>query len=64
VEMVLQSPLNLEPDQAAFNAQYVPPPAAGLNLNDARHDSHDDQGESQRKSRPRRSLPAWPWLMR
>lgn len=51
VEMVLQSPFVLEAEQAAFNAQYVPPPAAAQPQNAV---LNKDQTEFQKRDRPRR----------
>jgi hypothetical protein len=48
IEMVLQSPLILEPAQAAFNAQYVAPVAANVDAKEARTDSDEHMKESRR----------------
>jgi hypothetical protein len=64
VEMVLQSPLSIEPDQAAFNARYVPPLETRFDPDVARSGSYDEQQETQRKLRPKRSPILWPWLLR
>jgi len=62
IEMVLRSPLMLEAEQAAFNALYVPPPAAAVESKDARTDGDEDQGKKAKTIRSRRSFPRIPWL--
>lgn len=64
IEMVLQSPLILEPEQAAFNAQYVPPTEAHIDAKDPRSDSDDAPRKDTRRARPRRSPSVLPWLLR
>lgn len=63
IEMVLQSPLVLEAEQAAFNAQYVPPPAPAADTKDARSDADDQQQRNRRRARPRRSFSGLPWFV-
>jgi hypothetical protein len=59
IEMVLGSPLLLEPEQVAFNAQYVPAPRR---LPEARTVSaSENQQEGSPKKRPRQITPRMPW---
>jgi hypothetical protein len=60
IEMSLQSPLILEPEQASFNAQYVPTVAAAIETKDARSDRDEDHQDTARKSRSRRSVQRTP----
>jgi len=62
IEMVLQNPLVLEPAQAAFNAQYVPPVAPNVDAKEARDDSDEHMKES-RRVHPRRPLSSLPSLL-
>ena len=55
VEMLLQSPLPLDSDQAAFNAHYVPPPEVQLRT----PNSNETEQEKPRRSRPRQRMSPW-----
>lgn len=62
VEMVLQSPLVLDGEQAAVNAHYIPPPSAQPPSTDR---NQAGQEELQKRIRPRKSnIPIWPWPAR
>jgi len=63
IEMVLQSPLVLEAEQAAFNAHYVPPPTPSADTKDARSDADDQQQRNRRRARPRQSFSGLPWFV-
>lgn len=55
VEMVLRRPVNIQPEQAAFNAQYVAPPEARVETREAENDREDPP--KLRRTRPlRRSM--------
>ena len=64
VEMVLEKPLILEPDQAAFNAQYVPPTSDESATKDQRSDSEPHSREKSRRARPLSPFYRLPWLLR
>ncbi len=59
IEMVLQSPLSLEPEQAAFNAEYVPARESRLETKDASAD--ENQLDGPKKGRPRRRPTSLHW---
>ena len=64
VEMVLKKPLILESDQAAFNAQYVPPASSETATKGERSDSDPHRREKSRRSRPLSPVYGLPWLLR
>jgi type IV secretion system protein VirB10 len=64
IEMVLESPLILEPEQAAFNARYIPPADAHVDARDTVSDSNHDHRERPSRFRPRPSRTLLPWLLR
>jgi hypothetical protein len=65
VEMVLESPLSLEGEQVAFNAQYVPSPGrrpGPRNVASGNGSSGEEQQESRSTNRPRPRPLRVPWL--